>query len=494
VNHDWSAALLHIRLQDKLGRRKLREATGGELKESQIERIERAGPKDDAEAQRLSSLLTLVVPRLPWLGPFLADGTLPSDGQTGEQLQLPPVPMPPPGSDLVDNGPVGDAVADEAFPTPYREPGPDEPTEGQVEANRTKPPVVIVLEDEDPDDMLVMVEAPSGDAPFLMSNGQRASKQRCLRQWWLAWYLGLAPRVEDLTGARATGTRVHRALAALYVPPEETPQDPRDALERVIVEDWTRMLRSLGREPGEEGEYEDPRVESLARKFNDATTMERAVVSGYVEWLSETGADQEYDVLGSEVTMVADVKDEISDRVVRVISLQDARVRRRTDNVRLFIDHKTVGDLVAKTITLPMNEQMLHYHLVEWLNTPEGETRCDGALWNMLKKNKRTDRAKPPFYERLEVPHNMHEIESYRRRLLTHARQIQEMTAALDAGAHHLDVVPPTPTDTCRWDCDFFNVCRLFDDGSRVDDALDSLFVKVDPLDRYDRLVLAGGR
>ena len=55
-------------------------------------------------------------------------------------------------------------------------------------------------------------------------------------------------------------------------------------------------------------------------------------------------------------------------------------------------------------------------------------------------------------------------------------------------GAHKITpyrVAYPTPRDTCTWDCDFFLVCPLFDDGSRVEDMIDRYYVKGDPLSYY---------
>jgi hypothetical protein len=47
-------------------------------------------------------------------------------------------------------------------------------------------------------------------------------------------------------------------------------------------------------------------------------------------------------------------------------------------------------------------------------------------------------------------------------------------------------------TKDCSWDCDFFNICGMFDDGSRVEDAIADLFEERDPMQRYavDMVVL----
>jgi len=337
------------------------------------------------------------------------------------------------------------------------------------------------------------------DDIYVITQGQVATAQRCWRKWWLGHYRALASNREDYGGYRATGDRIHRALAAWYVPDPSQRVDPRDALERALVEDWTKLRQQHADADGIPLDQLDdnPAFASLAKKFHDAALLERAMIEGYVEWVAETGADQGLQVIASETPLWADLEVRSEDdrwgtftRPFRAVGLLDTRVYRESDGVRMFIDHKTVGDLVGPVAAMPMNQQMKHYHLLEFLNSPEGEARCDGALYNMLRRSKRTDRAKPPFYDRVEVRHNAHELDSWKRQLSAWALEILNRVDRLDAGEHHLDVVPPTPVmgsgpNTCRDSCDFFGVCPLFDDGSRVEDAIAAHYVQVDPLERY---------
>lgn len=323
------------------------------------------------------------------------------------------------------------------------------------------------------------VVVPDGHYPI--SNSELQTWKRCRRKWWLAWYRQLALRTETFIGVRSTGIRVHRALQRWYTPDGTTRVDPRHALERVIVEDWTR-INALA----DERQLEDLQRAALAREFADSTNLERAMIEGYVQWLEETGADAELRVIASETPLSASL--ELSDgRPLSIIGKLDVRVTRVGDDVHMFLDHKTVGDLKSPAVTLPQNEQMMHYLLLEWLNTPDGERHCDGALYNMLKRTKRSARATPPFYDRVEVRHNRFELESYKRRLLATSRDVLDAIAALDRGDEHLDVVYPSPRGECKWDCDFFAVCNLLDDGSAgVHDMIDVLYHAVDPRDRYD--------
>jgi hypothetical protein len=364
-----------------------------------------------------------------------------------------------------------------------------------------RPVAVSLADDEDDEDALVsepvavrVIEVPVEDVSpptepayvvpdgsYPVSNSELQTWKRCRRKWWLAWYRKLALRTETFVGVRSVGDRIHRALERWYVPDGHARVDPRDALERVIVQDWTKIA-----ELARERDVEDEQLAGLAREFAKSTNLERAVVEGYVQWLEETGADAELRVIAPEMPLTAQLQ--LDDgRPVTMIGKLDVRVTRVTDGVNLLIDHKTVGDLKSPAVTLPQNEQMLHYMLLEWLNSEEGEKRCDGALYNMLKRSQRTSRATPPFYDRVEVHHNPYELAAYRRRMLAASRDVLDAIQSLDAGESHFDAVYPSPRSECKWDCDYFAVCNLFDDGSAgTEDMIGTLYHQVDPRARYD--------
>lgn len=320
------------------------------------------------------------------------------------------------------------------------------------------------------------------DGTLFVSNSEVQTFKRCRRKWWLKWYRNLEVKVEDPTGARALGNRVHRALKALYVPAGQTPQDPRDALERAITDDWTKLTKAVA----EQGWGEPPAT--LVDQFQKDTSLERAMVEGYVEWLAETGADRGLEVVAPETYVEVDLEvPGPAGRPTKLIGKLDVRLIRESDGVRLFMDHKSVGDLTRPVKTVHIDEQMLHYHLIEWLKFLQGEEemRCDGAIYNMLRKVKRTAKANPPFYGRVEVRHNERELTSFRTRLIGTIQQMAVVRDRLDAGEDPLLIVFPTPTSNCSWDCDFFAVCPMFDDGSRVEDALEAQYRVANPLGYY---------
>lgn len=468
--------LIAVRRMPKVSRKVLATLTG--LTESVIWRIETKGNIHPNERAALR----------PVLDDFLGRNILgPTDAATGGS---------PPGGSV--DGATHDPVPGNA---PARRGVADAPARqaavGSVDTQPETPPAAAVTVDwgqlgvaaagvSEHDLERGILAGPDRAAGFrLFSNSELQTFKTCRRKWWLGWYRQLRLRFESPVGALAIGDRIHRALRQWYVPKGLPRTDPRTALERLIVEDWTKVSNALASEP--------ERLTTLQKKFNDEATLERAMIEGYMQWVAETGVDSELEVISSEMYLEADVTDLVPFELkTKLIGKLDVRARRQSDGVRRFIDHKTLADFNAVRQMVPMDEQMLTYQLLEFLTAGDGEERCDGALYNMLRKVKRTASAKPPFYDRVEVHHNRHELESFQRRVFATMADIIEVETRLNEGEHHLDVAYPRPTRDCRWSCDFFAVCPMFDDGSRAEAMLKQYYVVGDPLAYYRTEVSEG--
>lgn len=328
---------------------------------------------------------------------------------------------------------------------------------------------------------------PDPNAGFrLFSNSEVATFKDCRRKWWLAYYRKLRSRYISPLGALAIGNRIHRALQAYYVPEGYIATDPREALETIIALDWEKVERSIIPN-GTRGDD----LSTLKAKFDNEANLERIMIAGYIEWIIENGSDAELSVVSAEQYLEAIINLGDEYQPTKIIGKIDVRVHRRTDNARLFIDHKTAASLTAAIPTLAFNPQMLHYHLLELLQSDETET-CNGAVYNMLRKVKRTANAKPPFYDRIEVRHNPNEIINYEHQLVRVLREISDIENELDTHsnndairpAHH-GIVYPSPSNECTWKCPFFSLCNSFNDGSRVEDMIQEHFTQCDVFDYY---------
>jgi len=271
----------------------------------------------------------------------------------------------------------------------------------------------------------------------------------------------LAPNFRDVVGPLNFGTRIHAALEAYYA-------DGLDLLEThsKLIETDRMWLLTEGRD---------------LTKFEKEAELGRIMLEGYLEWLAETGADSDLEVISAEEKIAVP----LFEGQVELRAKLDMRIRRLRDGVRLFVDHKSSINPSDYTRGAHMDEQFLTYHVLEACQK-DREERCDGGMYNILKKVKRSVTARPPFYERLEVRHNARSLDSMWYRLHGEITEIMKLRAALDSGADHRQVAYPSPNKNCSWDCDFYAVCPMFDeDPAAAEQMIDQLYTEHDPYERY---------
>ena len=297
-----------------------------------------------------------------------------------------------------------------------------------------------------------------------VSNSEIQCFKRCRRKWWLSYYRRLEPIEKSPTGALKLGNRIHDSLEAYYSPEVIDPVD-------VLRKGYEEAIDAVP----EEKYYQ---IEEL----NKEASLALAMIEGYVEWVAETGIDDDYEIIAVEDELSYDL-DYIP---VTIMGKLDTRIRRRSDGKLLSMDHKTCASFETVTRALELNEQPMMYQMLERLSQPDGE-HVVGGVYNMLRKVKRTGSAKPPFYLREQIYHNDEELRSYWKKLVGILTTMYDVVQRLDEGQDHHTVVYPTPQSTCAWDCEFRAVCPLFDDGSRAEAMVDSLYQVHNPYDRYQK-------
>jgi hypothetical protein len=324
----------------------------------------------------------------------------------------------------------------------------------------------------------------SEDGFRLVSNSEVQTFKSCRRRWWLGWYLGLRPRTQEVQGVRSIGTRLHIAAAEYYRP--GTGGGSITAAMKALEEAQDADLKVFQGETDGFGFLPD--ATALRKDFQ----LERIMLEGYFDWLKEEGADQFLQVVSSEQYVEAPFLEGNARRgrhPVKIIGKLDTRVVDVRSGEPKFLDHKTVSAF-DKPEVLKLNEQTLHYQLLEWLSSETGEARCWEALYNMMRRVKRTATAKPPFYQRVSLRRNQHELDSYRYQLTGAITDMQDVEHQLkytgEDDPHLLPMlVYKTASRDCAWKCEFFKVCHMFDDGSRVEAALEAFYESGDPLSYY---------
>jgi RecB family exonuclease len=304
--------------------------------------------------------------------------------------------------------------------------------------------------------------------PVRISNSEIQTFKDCRRKWWLSYYRRLQPQTQNYTGALALGSRIHEALDMYY----STGMPLLEAHAQLVQKDKHTLLENFRDTVDLDSEAE----------------LGRIMLEGYLDWVDENGIDSELEMISTEEI----ISMPMLDGKVELQGKLDMRVRRKADGVRMFRDFKTVGGSFTEFAALAhMNEQILTYMVLEAAQNKEGE-RCEGGIFTMLKKVKRTANAKPPFYEQMEVRHNTFALRAFWSRLHGAVTNLMEVREALDAGADHFFVAYPRPSRDCKWKCQFFAICPLFDDGSAAEHAISELYVVDDPYAYYKTTEMKG--
>ena len=294
-----------------------------------------------------------------------------------------------------------------------------------------------------------------------VSNSEMGTYKECKRKWWLSYYLGLEGKEPRFTGALALGTRVHKALEEFY----KNGVMPADAYRDLITVDRMAM-DALGLGTAE---------------LDKEADLGQIMLEGYLEWLEETGADSDLEVIASEKKLSA----MLFDGRVEVRGKVDLQFARRTDGAHGPMDFKTAQSYDTYLKIANMAEQLKLYLLLTNMNKGEGEFVHHGK-YRLLKKVKRSATAKPPFYLDYDVKHNKKTLDSYWLSLHGVISDMLDLRQKLDNGADPRHVAYPTPTKDCSWKCPFFVPCSMFDDGSAVEDFVNDNYVQVDPYARYE--------
>ena len=295
-----------------------------------------------------------------------------------------------------------------------------------------------------------------------LSNSELQVFKDCRRKWWLSYYRRLQPKYKDMTGALAFGSRIHAALDDHYAKGIPLLKAHADLVET----DRNTLLV----------DFQD------TYQLEQEAEMGRIMLEGYEQWVEEEGIDAELEVISTEETIIAP----LFNGEVELQGKLDMRVRRKGDGVRMFRDFKTVGGSLSDFANLaPMNEQVLTYMLLESTKKDEAE-RSEGGIFTLLKKVKRTANARPPFYDQIEIRHNIFTMRSFWNRIHGTIADLMNVRKSLDTGADPSYVAYPRPTRDCKWKCQFFAICPMFDDGSAAEQAISDAYEVADPYAYYD--------
>ena len=301
-----------------------------------------------------------------------------------------------------------------------------------------------------------------------ITNSEIQTFKDCRRKWYLNYYLGLKPREVSKMGPLPLGTRVHDSLELYYT----DDIDPVITYNKLAGEDKRLFLLS-----------EESNDESKEKKFDSELELGRIMVEGYKEWIEENNLDADMEFVSAEKAVNYHVDFDGTD--VNLMGKIDLKMKNKIDDTIHIVDHKTTAASAWQNYTKysHMSEQLMYYIT---LSKAVGED-VDGAIYNLLKKVKRSGTAKPPFYDRITVRFNPTQLDSFWNRTMSTVNDIVDVRSRLDDGESHLTAVYPRPSNECSWKCDFFKMCTMMDDGSSYDRFLGDFYEKRDPNERYGK-------
>jgi hypothetical protein len=300
-------------------------------------------------------------------------------------------------------------------------------------------------------------------ALMVVTQSELMSWKRDPRHWWLSYYRCLR-KVRDFPKAPTVGNLYHAGLEAYY-------RDKTDPLS--VVQARAEAIIT------------DTMPEALVEDLLASAELAGIMLEGYMEWVADTGADAHLTILGAEQKV--EVRLTGTPFVLR--GKMDARVLDESTGLRAQLEHKSVQSFDQLVSYAQSNFQFLTYDLLAYLEAQavgDPDIKTDGIILNMGRRVKRTARAKPPFYDRHVVRHNLQELRSHWKHVVTTARAIQDARARLDAGEDHHIVCPPTVSKDSTWSNPFLPVYALLDDGSDAEGMLADLYESYDPLERYE--------
>jgi hypothetical protein len=224
--------------------------------------------------------------------------------------------------------------------------------------------------------------------------------------------------------------------------------------------------------------------------------LAEAMVSGYLEWLVESGEDADFKIVATETDLRVDLPGVPG---VQLRARLDQVALRISDGALMFRDYKT-GATFERAEQLRLDPQMKLYTLVQHLASAADGPKIAGGTIDTLRRVKRTGSAQPPYYRRDPFTYTPQEIDATLLRVQSVAQQIMWARSMLDDAYQRsggdLSVIDqvqrsqmyPTqiPTD-CKWWCTFREICPMMDDGSDWSASLvrSGRFRQADPYEYY---------
>jgi uncharacterized protein YjgD (DUF1641 family) len=275
----------------------------------------------------------------------------------------------------------------------------------------------------------------------------------------MQYYWKLRRKREPKALARDTGIVVHEALHLFYTAGGLRGEYSESIMDEFLTNVRDEDMLKVG------NLQEDPETVKKERKaIKEIHETARILCGGYIEWLKETGADVGLVLDKSEVELRAPGPVEGTE----IMGIIDLGGTDEQSGDLVVMDTKVTASIDEMLKTLHIQEQGPMYAVLAKINDPD-TSRGFRVIWNMIKRNKQTARAKPPFYQRYELAINKDQLQQFYAQLQGQIEEILRTEERLNNGESHIVAAYPTPTGDCSWKCQYFTVCGAMNDMKRND-------------------------
>lgn len=215
-----------------------------------------------------------------------------------------------------------------------------------------------------------------------MSSSEEVSFKTCRLAHHFQYVLGWQPKKTNSN--LSTGIGFHEVMEVLYLRGEETMEERFEKWKAERYEEFA----SLG--------LTDADALLAEVEFDQQQKLVWAMVENYIEWLEETGADDDYETVSVEEKLYVELEGAATVMPMKMDLLQR---NKRTGRLRM-VDFKTRKTFFTDTTAYQLAEQNGNYTLGVFAAYGEWPT---SMVYREVRKQANTARSKPPYVREIEV-------------------------------------------------------------------------------------------
>lgn len=283
---------------------------------------------------------------------------------------------------------------------------------------------------------------PDIDSPVIITHSDLSKFLTCRRQWYYDYVLDFRPP-EKLTGHLALGSRVHAALEAYYS--GET-DDPVAWIDAKGKEDLAALDYDDNVKPWD---YDD--------MYSDMI-VGRNCLKLYMEWLVETGADDNYRTVSVEEKVEVPILDGRAILRGKVDLLKEDT----TSGLMCADDFKTTSDW-GGGLREQLERSYQHWCYLIGLQHCYPDRNVECSQYTVLRKVKKIPAVPPknsPLVSRFTVPATRRAIGAKKAQIERIALEMLALRDKEDSAVFY-----PSPGRHCMW-CDYKSPCDIADESS----------------------------